>query len=1005
MRGKGILLLLTFLQLQLHAQQHIVRNYSVQEGLQQSEVAGMVQDESGNLWLATLGGGLCKFNGLDFDCLTERHGLLSNAVTQILRDQRGLIWVAIEEGVCSFNGEQFSCFELEDICPGCSVLCLEELQSGKIVLGTEKGLLQIAGQRIQIAEDALQGIYVRSVMQDDEGQIWIGTNEGIMRFDGRQLSRIELVDGVATGSVMDLLQATDRSIWFGSANGIFRDQGSGFERQSVPYRLASSDLISQMKDLSILSIFEDSNQNIWFGTSGIGVIKWTKSEGSYEIISRLEGLSNNYIYGVFEDREKQIWLCSSGSGIEKLLPSFQYLSEKDGLVSDLIYALEIDSEGRILIGSIQGGFSVVEAGRIRNYTTKDGLIHRTVRCIFRDSQERIWVGTEVGVALFEEGKFVDFSEQLNVKGNAVYAITEDAEQNLWFTVKGEKFLDAGPGGIRKWSSDSLVSYHTAQGLASNYVHTVLADAQGRMWFGTEDGLSLLVNDSFRNYDKSSGLCNKRIYALAEDSLGNIWIGTGSGLSLLTDEGVVCLNDGHFVESEPVYLIKKVGQSLFAGTANGLVELHLPSFYQNQPRHRRYQSAEGFKGLECNQNAVVVDTAGSIWFGTIKGAYVFHPQKAKAAQSAPKIQIADVKLFNESLGIIPQSQADVVSADAVEFESDENSISFEFQGVSHVNPESITYNTFLENFDEDWSPASNRNIATYTNLPPGNFRFNVVACDKYGHCSPTTSSFSFLIAKPFHTTWWFRLFSIAALLAVGTYLYKRRIKTLLKQEQQNAAIERRISDLRLEALRAQMNPHFIFNSLNSVQRFILANDSDQAARYLGLFSRLIRLILDSSFSSLVTLQQELDTMELYLRLEDFRFQNKFEFHLEVDPDIDTYHTKVPPLVFQPYLENAIWHGLMPLKEKGSIHVRINQVEDTLHCVIEDNGIGRRQSEESKSKDQKRHQSRGMSMNKKRLEIMNELKAFTGISVRIIDLVDDQLRAKGTRVELRMPVTYS
>ncbi len=995
-------LLLLLFTLQLSAQRHIVRNYSVKDGLQQSEVSGIVQDDLGNLWLATLGGGLCKFDGLKFDCLTESEGLLNNAITHIIKDHNSTIWLGSADGLSRFDGQSIQNFPFDGDLKNLRLQCIKELSSGAIIVGTDKGLLQISEQEFEPLDIKLNGISVLCIEQDRDAVLWLGSREGLIRYESGNVEKIAGTEQGKFGSVMDIKQVSSGELWLGTITGIYQQQGRDFVQQSVRHRPLGNRSIAEMQDITILSVFEDNQQNLWFGTSGLGTIRRDADSGEFEVLSRQEGLSNNYIFRVFQDQEEQIWFCTSGSGIDKLLPSFKSLSTPDQLISKLVYALETDSVGNVLIGTIQGGFSVFTGENLINYEVSDGLLHRTVRCIFRDSKNQIWIGTEVGICQFSDQGFVNLSKELEVSGNAVYSISEDREGNIWATVRGEKFLEGVSGGVRKWDGKEVLSLNSQDGLINDYVYTSLVDSKGKLWFGTEGGLSLLSEGNFTNYDKSHGLCNAHVFALCEDDHGGIWIGTQSGLSLLKDGEISCLNTEAFSRSSPVYLIEKMDGYMFFGTANGLIKLHLGDFYKGKHSFRSYRTAEGFKGMECNQNAVTKDGHGRLWLGTIDGAFAFDPANENHHPALPKVSIRAVKLFDE--GIDWQSrQGDEQSE--FRFDYDESNLSFEYKGISMINPEAISYKTMLKNFDSEWSKPSKRTNARYTNLDPGHYEFQVLACNKYGECSPEPASFAFDIEKPITGTWWFRILATAIGFLLATLLYRMRIQRLLKKQQEQARIEKKISQLRLEALRAQMNPHFIFNSLNSIQRYVLANDTDMAARYLGLFSKLIRSILDSSFSTVVSLHQEVETMEIYLKLEAFRFIDKFDYRFEIDPGVDTYSTKVPPLVFQPYLENAIWHGLMPKEERGKVIVRIKQKEDVLYCVIEDNGIGRKQSEQSKTKDQKRYQSRGMSMTRKRLEIMSELSAFTGITVRIVDLYDDQQQANGTRVELQLPVTYT
>ncbi|OQP53156.1 hypothetical protein A4D02_22425 [Niastella koreensis] len=221
------------------------------------------------------------------------------------------------------------------------------------------------------------------------------------------------------------------------------------------------------------------------------------------------------------------------------------------------------------------------------------------------------------------------------------------------------------------------------------------------------------------------------------------------------------------------------------------------------------------------------------------------------------------------------------------------------------------------------------------------------------------------------------------------------------ERTESALQQKASMLEMQALRAQMNPHFIFNSLNSINRFILQNDKLQASEYLTKFSRLVRLILQNSQNILIPLESELEALELYLELEALRFNHHFDYKINVEREIDTSVVKVPPLIIQPYAENAIWHGLMHKAEKGLLEIEIVQQEDKLLCKITDNGIGREKAMELKSKSAVAHKSMGMRITADRIAILQQKKQ-KDCYFAVNDLILPDGSVAGTEVLLKIPL---
>jgi LytS/YehU family sensor histidine kinase len=208
---------------------------------------------------------------------------------------------------------------------------------------------------------------------------------------------------------------------------------------------------------------------------------------------------------------------------------------------------------------------------------------------------------------------------------------------------------------------------------------------------------------------------------------------------------------------------------------------------------------------------------------------------------------------------------------------------------------------------------------------------------------------------------------------------------------------------MQVLRTQMNPHFIFNSLNSINRFILHNNKGQASQYLTKFSKLIRLILQNSQAELISLESELESLELYLDLESLRFDYHFNYKISVQNDVDLSNINVPPLIIQPYVENAIWHGLMHKEEKGQLDIDISVDDSRLICRVADNGIGRKKAEELGSKSATRHKSMGLHITADRIALIQNEEAM-GPAVKIMDLTNADGTAAGTEVTITLPLIY-
>ncbi|HET7898963.1 MAG TPA: histidine kinase, partial [Flavisolibacter sp.] len=378
-----------------------------------------------------------------------------------------------------------------------------------------------------------------------------------------------------------------------------------------------------------------------------------------------------------------------------------------------------------------------------------------------------------------------------------------------------------------------------------------------------------------------------------------------------------------------------------------------SFFTN------YLRADGFLGVGGYFNALILGRNGKIWAGAGNYLTCYHPEEDLPDTIPPTLQLRGVALFNEKMNwlelekkkdttLILGNGASIKNFDFdgltawynqpvnLQLAHDNNYLTFQFIGITTNRPNAVRYKYFLKGLDENWSTLTDKPEATYSDLPGGTFTFKVKAVNGEGIWSKELA-YTFTIFPPWWKTWWFRLSAllliVLAFYAVIRWRLNRRFRLRLEQaekEKQVAELQQQKTELEMQALRAQMNPHFIFNALNSINRFILQNDKLQASEYLSKFSRLVRLILQNSQAAFIPLESELEALRLYLELESVRFDHHFTYTITVEDDIDTSFVKVPPLLIQPYAENAIWHGLMHKEETGHLQIDIVQREDRLYC---------------------------------------------------------------------------
>jgi len=317
---------------------------------------------------------------------------------------------------------------------------------------------------------------------------------------------------------------------------------------------------------------------------------------------------------------------------------------------------------------------------------------------------------------------------------------------------------------------------------------------------------------------------------------------------------------------------------------------------------------------------------------------------------------------------------------------------------------------LEGLDTNWQYGPDYYTIRYERLPPAKYKLVMQASNSANEFNGPEKFILINISPAFWNTWWFRILAAICIIALiygfMRWRIQQRFRVQLKnseKERQVAELKQKATELEMQALRAQMNPHFIFNSLNSINRFILQNDRAQASEYLTKFSKLVRMILQNSQASLITLESELESLELYLNLESLRFNYHFDYKISVPKDLDISALQVPPLILQPYVENAIWHGLMHKEERGQLDVEVMEEDDHLYFKITDNGIGREKAAALSSKSATRHKSMGLRITAHRIAIIQNSQPLES-PVTINDLVNADGNASGTEVVIKMPVVY-
>ncbi|MCB0381449.1 MAG: histidine kinase, partial [Flavobacteriales bacterium] len=578
-----------------------------------------------------------------------------------------------------------------------------------------------------------------------------------------------------------------------------------------------------------------------------------------------------------------------------------------------------------------------------------------------------------------------YSTGLNKKIKVIHPSTKAA------IIEGNKIYRVNSNGFSKIVDDVEVYYSLRDG-QKKYWCTSLIKENENIWIGTNQGLICFNNvkhlmlEPFKNNDiLSTGVTclekfNNEIVLIGTKSFGLVLMKNGKIIDIIDEQkGLV----GDLVKSVHV----DYQDEIWVGTNNGLSRLNYHS-----SKNYHIQNITTKHGLISNEIAHIKSCDNTIFLVTPKNLIEFDKTKVLINKTRLPIHITGFKVNDKEL----KFTVDTI----IELSYNENRIDINFESLNYKSLGNIEYKYKLSDIDTMWYNTT-QNTVNFYGLSSGNYTFEVKAKNEDGFWSHPVK-IRFKINPPFWLTWWFISVEILMLLLVIIGVFKFRetqIRIKSKNAQRLAENEKKIIELELKALKSQINPHFIFNTLNSIQHFISSNNFKDSNRYITNFSKLIRMVLNHSDKSYITLRDETEMLNLYLSLEQVRFSEGFDYVLKVNDNIDLDYDKIAPMLLQPFIENAIWHGLMNKKEKGFVEVSFSLDNDFLICTISDNGIGRDAAEKIKSARGIQNKSVGMTITKERLNIINN-EVYENMNVEMIDLFDDKKQASGTKVIIKI-----
>lgn len=1035
------------------------RHLSDEEGLSQATVYCIHQDKDGFLWIGTADG-LNRFDGITFTWYKHnplnKNSLPAPTVLCIYGDSVGHLWIGTDGGGLVMFDKKKELFKVykhdksdENTLSNNKVWSICPINEKELAIGTFGGGANIFNKSSEKfrhlpfpADDPAKSgdKSISKILVSRNGIIWCATRNGLKYINSNSGESYSFKNNpqdpfsVPNNVVQEIYEDKDHQLWAGTFDGGICKFDSG-NKKFFRYVLKFPD--GESNKPIITSFLDDGNGNLWIGTYGSGIVVLNKKTGSYRFIlnepENKHSLSNNIIMCLQKDNSGILWIGTNGNGLNLYQPRYSNFNSLENLVRNHfsnknVFSIYQDEKKILWIGTNGGGLYRLDntTGMVNHFSTikpkPQFLNSDEIWSINQDNDYALWIGCMGGGLnklnsnnVSSQSFKKDTSDKNSLSINNVWSCYSDFDGDLWFGTQR--------GGINIFNTKENKFTHLKKNdqipntLNALTVYFITQDPDSLFYIGTQGGgLNLYdkKNHIFKHYinepDNPYSISNNDVFSIypANDNL--VWIGTnGGGLNVFdkATKSFLCFTEEDNLPNNVIYGILPDNKgNLWLSTNNGICKFTPPAHLDfNTPKStsdklkpvvKIFNTSDGLPSNEFNQGAFHKSKDGIMYFGGIKGIAAFHPDSIKENPYIPQVVLTSFKVFEKNYLM----DTTIYYKKKIVLNYNQDFFSFEFASLSYLFPEKNQYAYMMQGFDPDWNYSGNRRYASYTNLNPGEYDFKVKATNNDGIWSDKIASIHISITPPFWKTTWFKILSLVLLISAVIGFFRYRVNVIRKEEQKKAAFEKELAEVEMKALRAQMNPHFIFNSLNSINKYIWANDQASASDYLARFSRLIRLIFENSMHQSVPLSSDLEALDLYIQMERLRFENKLEYTIKVDESIDQEQVLVPPLIFQPFVENAILHGIMPKGSMGILSLYFRVIENELHVTIEDNGIGRAEAAE-KNKSRGNHKSLGMKVTKDRLELLSQKKTSRS-SVIYTDLINEKGTPSGTRVEITMPL---
>ncbi len=956
------------------------RQYTTDDGLASPEVFHILQDNAGFIWIST-DNGVSRFDGYTFHNYGVKEELKENVIFEMQLDTLGRLWMqAMSGNLYYLEGDRIHPYWNNEVLlnfknrPDTGKGFIVEGAGEMVHIATLKyGILSIAkdgttttythGEPVysQIFEKNGKAIYALSDQKAPE----VGRDYRDSLFNQNQYFPLYLHTQDTVKALRDLAFANDKiyndeAFYLGPGKYFFQmyhnlwliEEGEVRWRHSFPHRLLYAHLMKNGQLLVGL-----------YGHGGLRIYESLETFCHTSGYSCLPGKSLNFF---MEDDEGGRWFATHEDGVFYApADAIMVYDLEAGLPDEKVTTLAMKNEQEIYIGLENGQIWTLHTPSLQWQQLPEVPDIGAIQELYFDSQyQQLWAG-RVNLFYLKDNQWM--TRPIGAEEIPLARINHLAKglqkDHLWlYNYKGFQRLEA---------NRAIISNMYRGG--DHRIYAIQEDYHGRVWVAQSNGLFEWVDNTLQQRQHVHPAFSLRIEDLALLPDSTLVLATkGGGVLFWKDDQLEQITTEQGLTADMMECLHAdQNGGLWCGTLNGLNKI------SGTWGQRQVEQLTVFHGLPSNEINAIRTFGDNVWVATSKGLAHFTNKKKSGFSEKPIL--ASVLANGRPLDL---TYPPVLPAD-------QNNLTISFLAINYKMNGKIPYRYRMD--QGDWTHTFMRTLNSPA-LPSGSRCFEVQAQNEDGVWSESTM-LMLVIRPPWWETWWARAGALLALLSLGLGAYYYRTGQLKKE----LKIQRQMTDLERSALQAQMNPHFIFNCLNSIQHYILKNEKESAIAYLGSFASLVRSMLNASVVGEILLVEEIKLLNNYLHLEKLRFKNRFSYEIKTGENVDVYEVEIPPLLVQPYVENAVLHGISGRKIGGEIAIYFEKKASYLEVQIVDNGKGINLEKEAKS-NPKAHKSFGMSITQNRLELLSANKEEK--SVITTNIYDEEGQIVGTKVIIRI-----